>query len=188
MNAKSPPTSASAPTSVDPSGDRRVLDRLSALTDGDFEQRLASAFEALGYTVDGETGHQGINLMMQVADQVWLVSSREWRNSSIDEEPVGELIAEVNRNEATGGIVVCAGTFTQAARSRARGSGVRLLNGVELAGMLLESTAGVAQQSCPRCGSELIDRPTEADREGARRQFRGCSDYPTCHYTQGAAA
>ena len=115
MNAKNPLASktTSAPTSVDPSGDRRVLDRLSALTDRDFEQRLASAFEALGYTVDAETGHDGINLMMQVADQVWLVRSREWRNPSIDDEPVGELIAEVNRNEATGGIVVCAGTFTE---------------------------------------------------------------------------
>jgi restriction system protein len=58
---------------------------------------------------------------------------------------------------------------------------------VELAGMVLENTEGVAQLSCPRCGSELIDRPTEAEREGAR-QFRGCSDYPTCPYTQGAAA
>ena len=185
MNTKSP---TSAPTSVDPSDDRRDMARLSALTDRDFEQRLVVGFQALGYTVDGETGHPGINLMMQVADQVWLVRTYEWRNRSIDDEPVGELIAEVNRNEATGGIVVCAGTFTQAARSRARGSGVRLLNGVELAGMLLENTAGVAQQSCPRCGSELIHRPTEAEREGAGRQFRGCSDYPTCHYTQGAAA
>jgi hypothetical protein len=190
MNAKNPLASetTSAPTSVDLSGDRRVLDRLSALTDRDFEQRLVVGFEALGYTVDGETGFQSINLMMQVADQVWLVRSREWRNPSIDEEPVGELIAEVNRNEATGGIVVCAGTFTEAARRRARGSGVRLLNGAELAGMLLKTTAGVAKQSCPRCGSELIDRPTKAEREVARRQFRGCSEYPACHYTQGAAA
>ena len=54
MNAEIPLASepTSAPASVDPSGDRGFLDRLSALTDQDFQQRLVVAFEALGYTVD----------------------------------------------------------------------------------------------------------------------------------------
>lgn len=142
------------------------------------------AYEALGYTVDCETGHDGINLMLQVADQVWLVRTREWRSPSIDVESVRELIAEVNRNEATGGIVVCAGTFTEAARLRARGSGVRLLNGVALSGMVLESPRKMDQESCPRCGSSLIERITE----GVSRRFRGCSSHPACQYTEGAAA
>lgn len=173
-----------APTSADPSVDRRFVARLSVLTDRDFEQRLVLAYEALGYTVDCETGHDGINLMLQVADQVWLVRTREWRSPSIDVELVRELIAEVNRNEATGGIVVCAGTFTEAARLRARGSGVRLLNGVALSGMVLESARKTDQESCPRCGSSLIERITE----GVSRRFRGCSSHPACQYTEGAAA
>jgi hypothetical protein len=190
MNAKTPltsePTSASA--SVDPFGDRGFLDRFSALTDQDFQQRLVIAFEALGYTVDCESGHEGINLMLQVADQVWLVRTREWRSPSIDVEPVSELIAEVNRNEATGGIVVCAGAFTEAARRRVRGSGVRLLNGTGLSGMLLEGPRRIDQESCPRCGSSLIERLAEVERQGASRYFRGCSTHPDCQYTEGAAA
>ena len=94
------------------------------------------------------------------------------------------MIAEVNRNEATGGIVVCAGTFTEAARLRVRGSGVRLLNGVELSGMLFENTRYGDQQDCPRCGSSLVERLSE----GVSRRFRGCSDHPACQYTTGAAA
>lgn len=182
MNIKTPLTSE--PASANPSGDRGFLNRWSAMSDRDFEQRLAVAFEALGYTVDGETGQAGFDLMLQIADQVWLVRAREWRGPSIDAEPVRELIAEVNRNEATGGIVVCAGTFTEAARLRARGSGVRLLNGVALSGMVLESPRKTDQESCPRCGSSLIERITE----GVSRRFRGCSSHPACQYTEGATA
>ena len=121
--------------------------------------------------------------MLQVADQLWFVQTKHWRSPTIDVGPVGELLAVVKRNEATGGIVVCAGGFSEAARLKVRGSGVRLLNGVELSGMLSElSIAG--ETACPRCGSSLIERLAE----GASRRFRGCSSYPACHYTQGAAA
>jgi restriction system protein len=169
---------------MNPSDDREFTSRLSALTDHDLEQRLAAAYESRGYTVDLDTGHDGVDLMLQIADQVWLVQTCNWRSSSVDVEPVRELIDAVNRNEATGGIVVCAGTFTDAARLRARGSGVRLLNGVELSGMLFENTRNAGQQACPRCGSSLVERLSE----GVRRRFRGCSDHPACQYTTGAAA
>jgi restriction system protein len=172
------------PASTNPSDDREFASRLSALTDHDLEQRLAAAYESRGYTVDLDTGHDGVNLMLQIADQVWLVQTRNWRSASVDVEPVREMIAEVNRNEATGGIVVCAGTFTEAARLRVRGSGVRLLNGVELSGMLFENTRYGDQQDCPRCGSSLVERLSE----GVSRRFRGCSDHPACQYTTGAAA
>ena len=179
MNTPTP-----APTPINLSDDRKFVSRLSALTDHDFEQRLAAACESRGYTVDLDTGHEGVNLMLQIADQVWLVQTRNWRSASLDVEHVRQLIGAVNRNEATGGILVCAGTFTEAARLRVRGSGVRLLNGVELSGMLFENTRNVDQQACPRCGSSLIERLSE----GVSRRFRGCSDHPACQYTTSAAA
>ena len=179
MNTPTP-----VPASTNPSDDREFVSRLSALTDHDFEQRLAAAYESRGYTVDLDTGRDGINLRLQIADQVWLVQTRDWRSASVDVEAVREMIAEVSRNEATGGIVICSGTFTEAARLRVRGSGVRLLNGVELSGMLFENTRDVDQQACPRCGSSLVERLSE----GVSRRFRGCSSHPSCQYTQGAAA
>ena len=178
MNTPTP-----VPASTNPSDDRAFV-RLSALTDHDFEQRLAAAYESRGYTVDLDTGRDGINLMLQIADQVWLVQTRNWRSASVDVEAVREMIAAVSRNEATGGIVICSGTFTQAARLRVRGSGVHLLNGVELFGMLFENTRDVDQQACPRCGSSLVERLSE----GVSRRFRGCSSHPSCQYTQGVAA
>lgn len=168
--------------STDPSGDDTFEGRLSALSDRDFEERLAHAFEARGYAVDREPGGDPVDLILTIADQLWLVQTRHWRSPAVDEAPVTELIELVNRNAATGGMVVCSGSFSEAARHKARGTGVRLINGIELSGLLRENPRIPAGEACPRCGSVLIERLAE----GAQRRFRGCTSYPACRYTEGA--
>lgn len=170
--------------SEESSGNRGFVSRLSALSDVDFQQRLAQAFEDMGYTVDRDTGDPQVDLMLQIADQLWFVQTRNWRSPAVDVENVAELIEVVNRNAATGGIIVCSGTFPEGSRLKARGTGVRLVNGVELSDMLRDLPSAIDADACPRCGSSLIERLAE----GASRRFRGCSTYPACHYTEGAAA
>lgn len=171
-------------TSTEPSANRGFVNRLSALSDADFQQRLAQCFESQGYTVDRDTGDPQVDLMLQIADQLWFVQTRNWRAPAVEDDAVTELLDVVNRNAATGGIVICSGTFSEAARLKARGTGVRLINGVELADLLRETPTTIDADACPRCGSSLIERLAE----DASRRFRGCSSYPDCRYTEGAAA
>lgn len=167
--------------SADPSDDYPVVSRLSALSDREFLQRLAQAFEARGYSVDRDTGSDQVDLILQIADQLWFVQTRYWRSPAVDDAPVTELLEVVTRNEATGGIVVCSGSFSEAARLKVRGTGVRLVNGVELSGLLREDDRPLGVGACPRCGASLVERLAD----GTNHRFRGCTNYPACRYTQG---
>ena len=172
------------PASTEPSDPGEFVSRLSDLTDTDFQDRLSAVFETRGYSVDRDASDPQADLILQIADQLWIVRTSSWRSPAIDVEEVAELIEVVNRNEATGGMLVCAGTYSEAARLKARGTGVRLVNGVELADMLREAHSPDDADACPRCGGSLVERHA-AD---TAHRFRGCSTYPDCRYTAGVAA
>ncbi len=101
----------------------------------DFEALVGEGFRLLGFLVI-EAGGADADLVLQKAEQKFLVHFRHWRAPTVDVGAVRELHGAMSARGAAGGFVVTSGEFTPAAVEYARACGVRLVNGGRLAPML----------------------------------------------------
>ena len=186
--------------------ERRMLDgirtkeEMRALGWQEFEELVEAHYRRLGFKVQREGGagpDGGVDVRIKRGDETYLVQCKQWRNQQVGVKVVRELFGVVAADQATGGIVITAGSFTPDAEKFANrpNVAVELVDGDRLRRMmhdLPEQQAASAQgdpdsaskmNPCPHCGAALILRTA---RRGPNRgsRFYGCSSYPRCRFTR----
>ncbi|WAR43561.1 restriction endonuclease [Methylomonas rapida] len=178
---------------------------LRSLSWQEFELLVGEAFRMRGYSVS-ETGgggaDGGIDLMLKKGGELFLVQCKQWRAFKVSVNIVRELYGVMAAQGATGGFVVTSGSFTEDAKSFAKGRNIELIDGSELSRMIEKAkTARSIQQpqadispkifdaakpeiipatpSCPKCGGAMVKRIAK---QGANtgNAFWGCSAFPKC--------
>lgn len=107
----------------------------------DFSAGLERAWQAEGHTVQRLNG-QPADLRLARGGQVLLVMARRWKAATHGAEPLRELQAAVQAQQATGGVYVALqGQVSDNARDFARDNGLVLMEADALAVLLLRHPA-----------------------------------------------
>jgi restriction system protein len=159
----------------------------------EFEELVGEAYRRKGYRVEESGGggaDGGVDLVLKKNGETLLVQCKHWRQYKIGVKVVRELYGVVTAENATGGIVISSGVFTQETIDFARGKPLELIGGTELVKMvgdLKKARTPVSHQpraiQCPLCGSEMALRTAEKGPNPGER-FWGCSTYPKCRGTK----
>ena len=112
-----------------------TLERLRALSWGDFSSAMEEAFRREGYTVSRPGGAQADFELVQ-GSRTTLVACKRWKATRTGIEPLRELEAARRAREAHGCIYVAAGEITEQARAFAAQKNIRLVHDVELVKLL----------------------------------------------------
>lgn len=173
-----------------------AVSALNEMTWQEFEMLVGEAFRRTGYTVS-ETGgggaDGGVDLVLVKGTEKFLVQCKQWRAYKVGVSAIRELYGVMAATGAVGGFVVTSGVFTQEAKSFAEGRNIDLIDGARLKMFIgkVQSPVAVpqlapqrvssktAEQSCPKCGSEMIKR-TAKHGSNAGKAFWGCSNFPQC--------
>ncbi|MDP2238605.1 MAG: restriction endonuclease [Burkholderiales bacterium] len=170
----------------------------------EFEQLVGEYFRRKGFTVE-ETGgggaDGGIDLMVNLGKDRYLVQCKQWKARQIGVATVRELYGVMAAQGAAGGFVVTSGAFTDEARRFAEGREIVIITGDQLlqkiqatqipvsaAKSKVSSTSAPDSKvapACPQCGSTMIMKTA---RKGANvgGSFWGCSTFPKCRGTRPA--
>ena len=174
-------------------GDIRTLDWEQ------FEELIEAHYRRLGFRVrrDSGAGPDGsVDVRIsKPGGETYLVQCKQWQTQRVGVKIVRELFGVVAAEDATGGIVVTAGTFTPEAVDFARPVAMELIDGDGLVAMMGDLPARQADGAddsddeaagttlCPRCGSELVLR-TAGRGSNRGSQFYGCASFPRCRFTR----
>lgn len=169
----------------------------------EFEMLMAEAFRLQGFSVKdlgGQGPDGGIDLVLTKGSERHLVQCKQWRAMKVGVAVVRELYGVMSAEGATGGFVVTSGTFTQDAAEFAQGRNVRLIDGVQLLGLLdaakNKGTPAKATQAhengngsskrlspvCPKCNADMKLRQARKGQH-AGNEFWGCTRFPDCRGT-----
>lgn len=116
----------------------RLARRLEAVRDlpaAPFMEAVASAYRLQGFSVSAFEP-QGADLRLQRAGRTTLLVCRRWRAARLGVEPLRELRAAIEREDASAGIVLSAGEITDVARRFAKSNAITILNEAALAEVL----------------------------------------------------
>jgi restriction system protein len=159
----------------------------------EFEELVGEAYRRQGYSV-AETGgggaDGGIDLVLRKNGEKLLVQCKHWKMARIGVKVVRELYGVVAGESASGGIVICSGTFTQEAHDFAKGKPIELVEGAALGRMVGQKKASLdgaassqthsVTERCPLCGATMVLRVAKKGTH-AGEKFWGCSSFPKCH-------
>lgn len=155
-----------------------------------FEELVAEAYRRQGYRVtEGGFGADGgIDLELRKGEELVLVQCKQWKAQKVGVSVVREMFGVLTASNAIKVIVTCSGKFTQQAIDFASDKPIELLSGNELLSLVKDVQAEpilepLQQASCPRCGSELVERQVKRG-TNAGNTFLGCSSFPKCRYTE----
>lgn len=159
-----------------------------------FEELVAEAYRRRGYSVvenQGSGPDGGVDIRLHKDDQTHLVQCKHWKSQKVGVPIIREMYGIMTAEKAASVTVVTSGIFTQEAKNFASGKPIDLVDGGQLAPMIRDiQSAGTAKkvspaakQMCPQCGAELVSR-TAKKGKNAGKQFRGCSSFPKCRYTE----
>ena len=179
----------------------RTKEEIRALGWEEFEELIEAHYRRLGFSARREGGagpDGGVDVRIErPGGETYLVQCKQWRQRQVDVKVVRELCGVVTAEDATGGIVVTAGSFTRDVEEFANlpRVHVELVDGDRLQDMMCDlpvKRAADAQGgkdsapedvACPRCGSVLVLRTTRRGQNRGSR-FYGCSAYPRCRFTR----
>lgn len=122
----------------------RSLDALQSLGWREFEELCAEAYRKRGYAV-AETARGadgGVDLVLSRRDERIFVQCKHYAARRVDVRRVRELYGVMAAERATGGILICSGSYTSAAHEFARGKNLELIDGPKLV-ELIESASPV---------------------------------------------
>lgn len=176
----------------------RGIDAIRRLSWSQFERLIGEVFRRKAYEVEeaGKRGGDGgVDLSLTRNGRKYFVQCKHWRSQSVGVTVVRELNGVVAARGASGGFVVTSGAFTQEARAFAGTCSIELIDGEQLETVFhqLQAASGAGgtarflpaprvAQSCPKCGSAMIQRVAKKG-SYAGREFWGCSRYPACRAT-----
>lgn len=123
---------------------QQALQRIGALSSGDFGAAIEAAFRSQGHEVR-RLNVPGADLELSKAGQRTLVSWRRWKAASTGIEPLRELHAAQLRQEAGSSICIASGELSDKARSSAKDLNIRVMNAAELV-QLLRSTGALSKR------------------------------------------
>jgi restriction system protein len=72
----------------------------------------------------------GVDLVLRRSEQRIFVQCKHWSVARVDVRRVRELFGVMHAEGATGGVLICSGTYTSAAREFARGKAIELVDGL----------------------------------------------------------
>lgn len=145
----------------------RSIDQIRDLGWEEFEELMEAYYEREGYDVVREGGSGpdgGVDLRLRKGGETVLVQCKQWRTRRVGPKVVRELQGVVSAEQADGGVVVAAGSFTTEAERFARDVPIELVDGA----------AADDDQSC-RCrqgGGGVGDRG-HGDGQAARERRGG---------------
>ena len=155
-----------------------------------FEELVAEAYRRQGYRVtEGGFGADGgIDLELRKGEELILVQCKQWKAQNVGVSVVREMFGVLTASNADKVIIICSSKFTQQAIDFASDKPIELLSGNDLLVLIKDvqadpNIAPLQQLSCPRCGSELVERQAKRG-ANAGNTFLGCSAFPKCRYTK----
>lgn len=131
----------------------------------------------------------GVDLTITREGERYLVQCKNWKTQSVGVPIIRELYGVVAAEGASGGVIVCSGSFTQDAIEFARGKPIELIGGPRLTQLIddvqkQKKVEPVTQDSpCPSCGGTMVMR-TARRGKAAGSSFWGCSRFPKCRGTR----
>lgn len=122
---------------------RAGIREVDAMTGGQFEQRLAVLFEAMGYAVrhTGQRGDFGADLVLERGEERIVAQAKRY-HGAVGIEAVQQVVGAARYYGATGATVVTNSTCTPAARALASASGVDLVERDALVRLLVAHPEG----------------------------------------------
>ena len=166
----------------------------------EFEELIEAHYRRQGFGVRRELGRGpdgGVDVRLRTPDgETYLVQCKQWHARKVGVKIVRELYGIVAKEDAAGGIVVTAGSFTREAEDFARGVEIELIDGDRLQGIMRDlpvhegadaaSVQDTAEQTlCPQCGSALVLKTARRGRH-AGSTFYGCSSFPACRFIRSS--
>jgi restriction system protein len=118
------------------------LEGIRDLSRRQFESIVGEAFRRRGYSVmenavDGPDG--GIDLVLRKGGEKIYVQCKQWKKRRVGVKPIRELYGVIVAGGAKGGFFVASGDYSEEARAFAKRTGIQLIDGPKLAGMLAEA-------------------------------------------------
>ncbi len=169
---------------------QKSIETIQQLHWRNFEELVAEAYRRQGYRVtEGGFGADGgIDLELRKGDELTFVQCKQWKVQKVGVNVVREMFGVLTASNADKVIVICSGKFTQQAIDFASDKPIELLSGNELLSLVKDVQAEpiiepVQQASCPRCGSDLVERQAKRG-NNAGNTFLGCTSFPKCRYTK----
>jgi len=169
----------------------------------DFELLVGEAFRRQGYGVEergGSAPDGGVDLVLHKGGKTTVVQCKHWRDTQVSVQPVRELFGVMHASGAHEAIFVSTGAYTSDAVGFAQELPIRLIDGDELARMvvaiqeerwtdsrLTKALAPSPQRAvygkvCPICGGPMTKRIAKKGTK-AGGSFWGCSRFPACRGT-----
>lgn len=167
----------------------------------EFERFISESFRRKGYlTVDTRGADSDIDLILRRDNKTYYVQCKHWKAYWVGVEILRELYGMMCAEKADGGFVVCAGNFSEDAKSFAAATGIELIGGEELAAQVASAreivdkelihnstvagiNTAIMDPECPKCGKPMVKRLAVRGHY-AGEYFWGCSAFPSCRRTQ----
>ena len=163
------------------------------LTWQQFEQYIGEAYKRKGFSIQ-ETGlggaDGGVDLILAKDGKKILVQCKNWKTKKVGVPVVRELFGVVKAQQAAGGLIVTAGSYTKDAQSFAHETGIELIDGKALVKLVNltnnespTDSVNIQQSSntllCPKCSASMVQR-TAKQGVNKGKTFWGCSRFPAC--------
>jgi restriction system protein len=171
---------------------------IEGITWREFEMLVGEWFRRHGYAVrETDTGPDGgVDLVLTRDGETYLVQCKQWKAYKVGVNIVRELLGVMASQGAAGGYIVTSGDFTKEARRFAASSGIKLIDGNQLASLIraVKTTVNAPVSSdtpastpsrpvCPVCGADMRERKATRGAH-AGQSFWGCTRYPQCRGTR----
>ena len=111
------------------------LEAIRAMTWEEFSGRVTEAYKRRGYTID-PSNNPAYDFRMTSDGRTTLLQCRRWKVNQVGIGPVRDLANAVSREEASRGICIAAGDFSEPATRLSRTEPVALITGAELVELL----------------------------------------------------
>jgi len=111
-----------------------TVEAVSAMSWREFASVLERAFQRDGFAVKRLSGEADFRL--EKDGRVTLVSGKRWKAANHGVEPLRELVAQRDKQEAHEAVYIAVGVVSEKARSFAREHNLRIVGGMELTSLL----------------------------------------------------
>lgn len=170
------------------------IESIRQLSWDEFERLIGEYYTRHGYSVaeNSQKGaDDGVDLYLQKDGENIIVQCKHWKNK-VGVPVVREHLGAIAAMNATRGMVVTSGAFTQSAIAFANENNIGLVDGTDLAKHFDRSRVPIDSDGldtdkddlmCPLCGSEMVKRTAKKGIKTGQ-SFLGCAQFPDCRGTR----
>jgi restriction system protein len=167
---------------------QRSIETIRSITWREFEELVGEVYRRKGFNVTeygGGGADGGVDLVLKKGSERIFVQCKHWK-MDVGVKIARELYGVMTAEQATGGIIISSGKFTQEAKDFIKGKPLEMIDGEKLSEMISQvktspNIVGKIDTSpkCPLCGSDMILRTAKRGANFGER-FWGCSTFPKC--------